>query len=146
MSGSEQISVASHKGGVARLLALFGRPVRRAQGREGLAVEAFRGYGSRERMFLIGRVFRQSPSDIPEGSRSVVAHLRDVGRRVARRKVADAPVSARFGAAVARTRTDGDGFFRFDLELPEPPPTGRSWHEVDLLLETDPLVRATADV
>jgi hypothetical protein len=35
-------------GALARLLALLARPVHRAQGRGGLVIEAYRGYGSRE--------------------------------------------------------------------------------------------------
>ena len=141
-----QIPNDSRKGGIDRLLALIGRPVRRSQGRDGVVIEAFRGYGSRERMFLIGRVFRQSPSDVRYGSPGVRAHLRDIGRRISRRKVADAPIEARFGSATRRTRTDRDGFFRFDIDLPEAPPADRSWHRVELLLDTAIPVRATADV
>ena len=111
MSDSASSSAPSHKDVVARLLTLFGRPVRRAQGQEGVVVEAFRGYGSREGMFLIGRVFRQSPSDVRDGSDSVVARLRDVGRRIIRRKVVGGSIQARFGDVSSRTRTDADSFF-----------------------------------
>ena len=146
MSDRKPDGATPRETGFTRLLALFGRPVRRAQGLQGTVIEAFRGYGSRERMFLIGRVFRQSPSDVWDGSPSVVAHLRDVGRRIVRRKVVDASVAVRFGAATGRTRTDEDGFFRFDLRLPEAPPADKSWHRVELVLDAEPPLRATADV
>ncbi|MGO8608735.1 hypothetical protein ACC848_37820, partial [Rhizobium johnstonii] len=50
--------------GAANLLAFAARPVRRAQGRGGTVVEAYRGYGTSQEIFLIGRVFRQSHPDV----------------------------------------------------------------------------------
>ena len=133
-------------GALARLLALLARPVHRAQGRGGLVIEAYRGYGSRERAFLIGRVFRQSTAQRATGRTGILAHLRDIGRRIGRRKVAGATVSARLGATAAQTTTDRDGFFRFDLDLVHPPPSDRSWHGVALRLEAEPPVLATGEV
>ena len=45
---------------VTRVLGLIARPVRVAQGDEGVVLEPYRGYGSRTEVLLIGRVFRQS--------------------------------------------------------------------------------------
>ena len=133
-------------GALARLLALLARPVHRAQGRGGLVIEAYRGYGSREKAFLIGRVFRQSTAQGATARTGILAHLRDIGRRIGRRKVAGATVSARLGATTAQTTTDRDGFFRFDLDLVDPPPADRSWHAVALRLEAEPPVLATGAV
>ena len=109
-------------------------------------IEAYRGYGSRERAFLIGRVFRQSTADGGRARTGILAHLRDVGRRIRRRKVAGATVTARMGSTSARTTTDRDGFFRFDLALAEPPSSDMSWHEVALRLEAEPPVLATGAI
>ena len=48
--------------GIPSALRLLARPVRAASGRGGVVVQPYRGYGSREEVFLIGRVFRQPPA------------------------------------------------------------------------------------
>ncbi len=128
-----------------RLLRVAGRPVRRAQGRGGVVVQPYRGYGSATEVFLIGRVFHQSPA--PRGGLMTLGRLlHDVGRRVARRAVADAPVVARFAGCVQRVRTDPDGYFRLHLTLPVPLPEPGGWHSVALTLEAPERVEATAQV
>lgn len=47
----------------AGVLGLFARPLREARERGGVAPKTNRGYGSREKIFFIGRVFRQSSPD-----------------------------------------------------------------------------------
>ena len=131
---------------VVRLLALAGRPVRRSQGRSGTVVEPYRGYGSRTEIFLIGRVFRQSAPGRRTGPDDVRTHLRDVARRIRRRRVAGASLTASFAGARATVETDRDGYFRLHMLLREPPPEDRAWHTVDIVLHTDPPVAAAAQV
>ena len=130
----------------AGFLALAARPVRRAQGRGGTVVEAYRGYGTSEEIFLIGRVFRQSHSDAEAGSNHIRASLRDIARRVRRRKMKDAIVTARFGGAGARVATDRDGYFRIHLRPNDVPTDASPWHSVELTLETDAPVHAQGQV
>lgn len=135
---------------VWRVLAHAGRPVRRAQGRGGhgkggTVLEAYRGYGSRHEIFLIGRVFRQS--DVDDRKRTEIARaLRDIGRRIRRRKVVGVSVAARFCGAETSVVTDRDGYFRIALSPREAPPADVAWHPVDLVVEADPPVRATGRV
>ncbi|MCJ2081038.1 App1 family protein [Methylobacterium sp. J-090] len=131
---------------VVRLLALSARPVRKAQGRGGTVIEAYRGYGTSEEIFLIGRVFRQSDPDRAARSDELRASLRDIARRIRRRKIAGASVTARFGGAEARVATDRDGYFRVHLRPREAPPSGTAWHPVELTLEADPPVIAQGQV
>ena len=137
--------------GATKALRVLTRPVRRAQGyggkgRGGLVVEPYRGYGSRDEIFLIGRVFRQSPGIPGEDPESLRAQWRDLRRRIARRKVAGAAVTARFGGDAPRVETDRDGFFRLHLHPRSLPAASGAWHPVDLLLEADPPVPAEGAV
>ncbi|HYH21791.1 MAG TPA: phosphatase domain-containing protein [Azospirillum sp.] len=125
-----------------RILGLAARPVRTAYGRGGVVLQPYRGYGSRREVFLIGRVFRQSAPRDGAGRERLAAQLRDIGRRIARRAVAAAPVTARLGGAEQRVETDRDGYFRIHLELTDPPPADRPWNAVDLRLEGEHPVRA----
>ena len=129
-----------------QLLALAARPVRRAQGRGGIVIEAYRGYGTSGEIFLIGRVFRQSHPNRNGRTDTIRANLRDIARRIRRRKVVGAYVTARFGGAETRVATDRDGYFRIHLRPHDVPPGNPSWHPVDLTLDVDPPVRAQGQV
>lgn len=139
-------AVTKWRRAAARMLDLAARPVRTAHGGEGVVLQPYRGYGSRREAFLIGRVFRQSAARGGAGRDDLAAHLRDLGRRIARRAVAGAAVTARFCGAEHRVETDRDGYFRLHLEPRQPPPADRSWHPVDLLLEGEHPVRAQGRV
>ena len=134
-----------------KALRVLARPVRRAQGRGGrgqggLVVEPYRGYGSEDEIFLIGRVFRQSPGIPGEDPESWRAQWRDLRRRIARRSVAGAAIRARFGNAETRVVTDRDGYFRIHLHPQAVPVRADPWHEVDLVLESDPPIEAKGAV
>jgi phosphatidate phosphatase APP1 len=141
--------VRKWKKAATRILSLVARPVRTAHGRRGIVLQPYRGYGSREEIFLIGRVFRQSHTDhdASQGDEEdLAAHLRDIVRRIVRRSVSDAIVVARFGDAEQRAVTDRDGYFRVHLKIREIPPGRDGWHDVNLVLEQPEPVRATAQV
>ncbi|MGC5780446.1 DUF2183 domain-containing protein [Methylobacterium sp. NFXW15] len=129
-----------------KALRVVARPVRRAQGRGGLVVEPYRGYGSADEIFLIGRVFRQSPGIPGEDPESWRAQWRDVRRRISRRTVAGARILARFGGTECEAVTDRDGYFRLHLRPQYLPAIDGAWHEVDLLMEADPPIPAKAEV
>ena len=137
--------------GADKALRVLTRPVRRAQGRGGqgpggLVVEPYRGYGSRTEIFLIGRVFRQSPGISGEHPDSWRAQWRDVRRRIARRTIAGAAITARFGGAEARVETDRDGYFRVRLHPRAVPERGGDWHAIELVLDADPPIPAAGAV
>ena len=122
------------------------RPVRRAQGRHGTVLEAYRGYGSRQEIFLIGRVFRQSrPEKVAEDT-EIRAALRDIGRRIRRRRVAGVAVVGRFAGAESRVFTDRDGHFRITLNPRQLPSEDVAWHPVDLVVETEPPIHGRCEV
>jgi phosphatidate phosphatase APP1 len=134
------------KKAASRILNLVARPVRTAHGDAGIVLQPYRGYGSRTEVFLIGRVFRQSRPDRAAGEQDLRSHLRDIGRRIARRAVADARVTARFYGAEQSVTTDPDGYFRIHLQPRQPPPADRLWHSMELVLDQNPPVRADSRI
>ena len=121
-------------GALIRMLGIAARPVQEAQGERGVVIQPYRGYGSRSEVFLIGRVFRQSSPHAKSGRGDHLTNLRDVGRRIARRAIPNAVVTARFYGAEENFTTDKDGYFRAHLSPALPPPLARSWHTMDLTL------------
>src|SRR5215210_5157195 len=129
-----------------RVLGLIARPVREAQGGGGLVLEPYRGYGSRTEVFLIGRVFQQSQPNQAVREADLRTQLRDTGRRIARRAVANAVVTAQFCGTEERITTDQDGYFRIHLRPQRSPAADRTWHVMDLALEQPQVVQAQGQV
>jgi phosphatidate phosphatase APP1 len=118
--------------GFRRLVRALTRPVRRTAGQGPVIVQPYRGYGSREEIFLIGRVFRQPV--FGAGRDDLGRDLLDLLRRFLRWGLGEAALIARFGGTEQRITTDRDGYFRVHLRPAEPPPDGRLWHRVALEL------------
>jgi phosphatidate phosphatase APP1 len=129
--------------GLRGLLHLVARPVRATRGQGEMVLQPYRGYGTQDEVFLIGRAFRQPGGASSDG---LWGDLRDLGRRFLRRSIADAPLIARFCGAEQSLRTDRDGYFRVRLEPAEPPPAGRRWHAIELELRGCPGVRASGEI
>jgi phosphatidate phosphatase APP1 len=126
------------------MLRVLTRPVRRIGRRGGLVFEAYRGYGSREDVFVIGRVFRQ-PGWKTAGS-GLIHDLIDLGRLFLRYGVAGARVEARFSGSQGRFTTDDDGYFRVHLRPEQPPPDARLWHSMALQLDEPETLEATVEI
>lgn len=125
---------------------LAARPVRHSAGEGGVVIQPYRGYGSRTEIFLIGRVFRQSGRNAPDDGETLGRHLRDIGRRVSRRGIEGAKISACFNGASQEVETDADGYFRIHLRLATPVENGCEWHPVRLDLSEPEVVEAEAQV
>lgn len=132
--------------GVLRALRLLAKPVRRSQGKAGTVIETYRGYGSRDEVFLIGRVFRQSQRGATTSNEGWAAELRDIRRRITRRSVAGAVLTARFFGCTEEVVTDRDGYFRVHLHPRLPAPPEASWHTMDLDLAGPEPVHAKGQV
>ncbi len=133
-------------GALIRMLSIAARPVQEAQGESGVVIQPYRGYGSRSEVFLIGRVLRQSNPHAKTVRGALLTNLRDVGRRIARRAISNAIVTARFYGAEETVTTDKDGYFRIHLSPALPPPLDRSWHTMDLTLPQPQAVQAQAQI
>jgi phosphatidate phosphatase APP1 len=130
--------------GLRALLHLLARPVRATRGQGEVVLQPYRGYGTPDQVFLIGRAFRQPGG--PSSAEGMWGDLRDLGRRFLRRSIADAPLVARFCGAEQRLCTDRDGYFRVHLEPAERPPAGRCWHRMELEMADRPGVKASGEV
>jgi phosphatidate phosphatase APP1 len=133
-------------GALTQIAGLIARPVQEAQGESGVVVQPYRGYGSRNEVFLIGRVFRQSRPRIGSISSALLTDLRDIGRRIARHTVPNAVGTARLYGVEERFTTDRDGYFRVHLSPALSPPADRLWHTMDLALEQPQIVHAQAQI
>lgn len=102
-----------------KLLHVAAKPMRHAQGKDGCVIHAYRGYGSHNEAFLMGRIFQQP------GSRSQLApgagrDLMDVGRRLLRWGKGDVEVDVSLGGNQTTVVTDRDGYFSVHLPLLSP--------------------------
>jgi phosphatidate phosphatase APP1 len=129
-----------------RALRLLARPLRAASGRGGFVLQPYRGYGSRDEAFLIGRVFRQPTFGSGMRGQSVRRLLVELARRLLSWGVADAALIARFYGAEQRVTTDRDGYFRVHIRPDRPPLVERRWHAMELDLVTPTEITATGEV
>jgi phosphatidate phosphatase APP1 len=118
-----------------RLLRALARPADSVVAEDGVVLQAYRGYGSAEEVFLIGRVYRQPAWLSGASGRRHERAWDDIGRLLFRRGVAGATVRARFGGAEAVAAADRDGYFRVHLHPTLPPHRDRTWHRMGLELE-----------
>ncbi|MCJ2036300.1 App1 family protein [Methylobacterium sp. J-068] len=144
--GPARLAPARLAKGALRALRLLAKPVRRSQGKAGTVVETYRGYGSRDEVFLIGRVFRQSQRGAAARDGGWAAELRDIRRRITRRSVAGAVLTARFFGCEETVVTDRDGYFRVHLHPRLPAPPEASWQAMELDLAGPEPVRALGQV
>lgn len=131
--------------GLRGLIRLAGMPVRRARDRGGIALQAYRGYGSTESAFVIGRVFRQGSATPAQGPTDIRRQLRDMRRRLLRRPVRGARVRGLLLGAEVTAVTDRDGYFRLHWRLDAPPPPS-PWVEATLTLDGPQPLTARAEV
>jgi phosphatidate phosphatase APP1 len=126
--------------GLSGLLHLLARPVRRARGQRGVVLQPYRGYGSPQRIFVIGRAFWQRTE------RGEVSELRLIARRIRRRPVRGARIRARFYGAEVEVETDHDGYFRIEMAPGGPVPSGERWHRLEIAMLSPARVAAEAEV
>jgi phosphatidate phosphatase APP1 len=135
MAAAKKSIVPSRLGSALRnVLELLVRPVRAAGGRVGLVVRPYRGYGSREEVFLIGRVFRQPAFRSGVPAESWRGLLIEIARRLLSWGVADAVLRARFYGTEQQITSDRDGYFRVHMRPAQRPPADQRWHEMELEL------------
>ncbi len=113
------------------------------------ALRLYRGFGAPGRVVVQGHAFRRSP--LPRQSYDAAGLLTNAWyllRLFLVKPWADAPVQVEVGGQRVGARTDADGFFRVDLELPTPLLAG--WHPIGATLLTAEtgaaLAQATAEL
>ncbi|WP_375417563.1 App1 family protein [uncultured Hymenobacter sp.] len=95
-------------------------------------IKLYRGFGSPGRVVVQGHAFRQSPLPQPGHGRWLGATAWHLLRLFLVRPWADAPVRVGVGNQRVGARTDADGFFRVEVELPTPLAPG--WHPTEAAL------------
>ncbi|OFE11571.1 hypothetical protein PHACT_13610 [Pseudohongiella acticola] len=117
-----------------RGLHILASPVKGDNGRGGLFIQAYRGYGSRDRVFLMGQVFRQPGFGASWREDRLRRDLIDLLRRLLRKPIVGASVRVRYKDTDTLVSSDRHGFFRVDMALGEMP-SDVCWHQVDLSLD-----------
>lgn len=108
-----------------RLLRVATRSVEEERG---YIILPYRGYGTTQEIFMIGRIFYQrTRASKTDGTGRLLAQI---ARRIFRRGVPGVKVEVRLGASSLRVETDADGYFRARMPLEEEPPSGILWHNV----------------
>jgi phosphatidate phosphatase APP1 len=101
-------------------------------GRDPLVVHAYPGFGTRDRVFVRGRVLDdEGLRPAPPGA-SAWRNLHDAWRRFETDERAGVRVRAVLHGRAQETETDDEGYFELALAPDAPPDAGQSWHEVTL--------------
>jgi phosphatidate phosphatase APP1 len=109
---------------------------KRRTGRIGpIEILAYRGHGTRDRLFLKGRVLEMVGTAPPSAGDSRRRNLRNMVRRFLSSEIPHARVRASYGGHELEVVADEEGFFdlRFDLEKPLRGDTGWQPVGIDLL-------------
>lgn len=99
-----------------------------------LLVLPYRGYGSRRRLYLKGRVLEDEGITPSTDNDSVWRNLLNTFRRVDSDEVPGARLRVRFRDVEKDVVADEEGFFEVWLEPSSPAPADRLWHEVEVKL------------
>lgn len=112
---------------------LLGKSVRVDAEKHGLVLHPYRGYGSSEQIFVMGRVLRQSGSGRARRvDDSWGDDLLAAARHFTRRGAGGVRIAARFYGNEEHTTTDRDGYFRVHMAPGSAPATNRLWHTLAL--------------
>lgn len=123
-------------------LHILAAPVKGDSGRGGLFIQTYRGYGSQNRVFLMGRVFRQPGFGASLREDRLRRDLIDLIRRLLRKPIVGARVRVVYKDTDTFVHTDQHGFFRVDMDLGIMP-SDLCWHELQLSLDSPADKRAT---
>lgn len=100
-------------------------------------VVGFRGYGTRERLHVLGRALEDEGILAADPAHSRWRNFGEALKRFDADPLPHAQVVASMGDVRATFETDDEGFLHHWLPLPAPLAT-TGWHEVELVLATDP--------
>lgn len=117
-----------------RGLRVLAAPVKGDTGRGGLFIQPYLGYGSRDRVFLMGRVFRQPGFGSSMSEDRLKRDLVDLLRRILRKPVVGARVRVVYKDTMTVVVTDKHGYFRVDMTFGQVP-SDVTWHSVHLSLD-----------
>lgn len=144
MDGDHRVEIVDWKRKVTHLgsraeerLDELRRHLRRKAGwSDPLKVLPYRGYGTRHRFWLRGRVLEDRGVDEPEVGESALENIHRMLRRYASREQPGARLKATYGRREVEVVCDDEGYFELDLDGVEAPDDGSDdrWQAVDLEL------------
>ncbi len=102
--------------------------------RDAVRIDAYRGFGNAERLYLRGRVLRGSAIPAAGESDHAVVNLANMIQRFESDELAGARVLARFAGGAGEAVSDEEGYFELELRPSAPLDRGTLWHEVALEL------------
>ncbi len=99
-----------------------------------LLILAYNGFGTREKVYLKGRVLEDKGILPPGENDAALRNLRNMFRRFNSRELPGAVVQAEFYGATNQATTDEEGFFELVIPARDPLPQDRIWHPMALAL------------
>jgi len=109
--------------------------LKRRTGRIGpVEILPYRGHGTRDTLFLKGRVLEMVGTAPPSADDSRRRNLRNMARRFWSSEIPHARVRASHGGHELEEVADEEGFFDLRFELEEPLEGGTGWHPVEIEL------------
>jgi phosphatidate phosphatase APP1 len=114
--------------------------VRQRWGKAGkLAIITYRGFGTGDRVTVLGRVIESRAISLPNPNDTRWQNIMRVLRNFYTQEVPHSEVELRLGGVAARVKADDEGYFRVSLATPGLPMGIEGWTPVDLELTGCPL-------
>lgn len=101
---------------------------------EPILVIPYRGFGTKEQIFLQGRVLVDQQMQSAHDDDTLWDNLHAMYLRFASREVADVQVQVDLQGQTWNTTSDREGYFHFALTLARPLPITQAWHTVPITL------------
>ena len=101
---------------------------------EPVVIQAYRGFGPAEDLFVWGRVLEDEGRRPVTDRDTVWQNLLASYKRFESDEIPGVRLRARYAGAEAETVTDEEGYFKLHLHPTEPLPMDRLWHDVELEL------------
>ncbi|MCM2131376.1 App1 family protein [Larsenimonas rhizosphaerae] len=129
-----------------KLLRILAKPVKGDHGHGGTVIYPYRGYGSANEVFMMGRVFHQ-PSLGMSARVGVLRDMADIVRRMVRWGLGNRDVAIRLGQCETVVTTDKDGYFHAHVKLATPLSSDTVWHKAELkIMGESSALPAVADI
>jgi phosphatidate phosphatase APP1 len=96
------------------------------------------GYGTREKVFVKGRVLRDKGITAPQDADSIWLNLLNMYKRYESDEIPHARVRARFGTIEQETEADEEGYYTFTLDVTDPLPENQTLFDIQFELISYP--------
>jgi phosphatidate phosphatase APP1 len=107
---------------------------RRLQHAEPVVITPYRGFGTKEQLYLKGRVLKDNGIVAAQEDDTLWDNLHAMYLRFASHEVAGVRVQAQFQGESWEEVTDEEGYFDFALNLTHTPAVNQQWHTIQLTL------------